>query len=81
MKILERAVIQTNVDYDPPGCMKSFGKRISPTATLRALGIGQSFVIDNQELRSSITGISSKLGIKVSTSNMEGGRLFVKRTS
>lgn len=81
MRITEKAVIQTNAECEPLVCMKSFGKRISPTVTLKALEIGQSFVIDNHNLRSSITGLSSKLGIKVSTVKMDGGRLFVKRTS
>jgi len=78
---LANAVIETGVNYQPRRFMTSFGKRISPSGTLKLMEIGQSFWIDDPSMRSSLYSIARRLKIRVRTCKTDTGRLYIERTA
>lgn len=73
------APIETGVSIPPRGITTSFGERISMFNTLRALKVGQSFVIDKHEWRSRVTASANNLNIPVQTHRLADGKLRVMR--
>lgn len=57
----------------------SFGKKISLSATIRALKQGQSFQIDQCEWRRRVTATAHFLKLKVKTQRLDDGKLRVIR--
>lgn len=57
----------------------SFGQPISPTATLRKMKVGDSFLVDDKKGRNSVCCAAYRLDIKITTER-EGARYRVFRT-
>jgi hypothetical protein len=72
---VNRWQIDTDIPIPPPYHARSFGL----TATLRALRVGHSFLIDRSR-RQSVLFQAKRAGIKVTTRLQPGGRVRVWRT-
>lgn len=57
----------------------SFGQPISPTATLRKMKVGDSFLVDDKKGRNSVSCAAYRLDIKITT-EQEGKRYRIYRT-
>lgn len=57
----------------------SFGKKISLSASIRALKEGESFQIDDFKWRRRVTATAHYLEIPVRTEKLDGGKLRVER--
>lgn len=57
----------------------SFGSMVSPTATLRKMKIGDSFLVDDKRGRNSVACAAYRLDIKITTER-EGNKFRIYRT-
>jgi hypothetical protein len=76
---LPKAATENNVPVRYHARVTSFGKVISPTETLRALDVGQSFLVDDKRGRACVANTAYRLDIKVRTAK-EGERFRIWRT-
>lgn len=64
---MPKAAAESNVPPRTVASITSFGVAISPTESLRALKVGQSFLVDDKRSRSSVVSAAYRLDMKIQT--------------
>lgn len=80
MQITRAATIERGIDFPPPEQTTSFGNAISLSETMKKLEVGDGgFRIDSAGWRGRVTATASYLGIRVRTTKLPDGKLWVTR--
>ena len=80
VQTLRTATIEKGISIATPEQTTSFGNAISLSETMKKLEVGDGgFRIDESKWRGRVTATASYLGIRVRTTKLPDGRLWVTR--